>query len=146
MITSGRPVCRLAPEGRTGAGCRVARAKSLAIGVGSRAIATGSGVPIPLPLRPSFFCRSRRACQVGRSAPSLKFPATGVGSSREPAAVPGRAARMNRRSRRWRGSGVGSAKAQPLRVIPERGQVAEDFPEAAGAERGDVLQEDVSGS
>jgi hypothetical protein len=45
-----------------------------------------------------------------------------------------------------RGSGVGSAKAEPLRVIPERGQVAEDFLEPARAERGDVLQEDVAGS
>jgi hypothetical protein len=45
-----------------------------------------------------------------------------------------------------RGSGVGSAKAEPLRVVPERGQVAEDFREAARAERGDVLQEDVAGS
>jgi hypothetical protein len=83
MITSGRPVWRLAPEGRTGA-ADLSAPKSPAIGVGSRAIATGSGVPMPLPLRPSCFCRSRRACQVGRSAPSLKFPATGVGSSREP--------------------------------------------------------------
>ena len=69
MITSGRPVCRLAPEGRTGP-ATLSAPKSPAIGVGSRAIATGSGVPMPLPLRPSFFCRSRRACQVGRDAPS----------------------------------------------------------------------------
>jgi len=44
------------------------------------------------------------------------------------------------------GSGVGSAKAQPLRVIPERGQVTEDPAEAAGAQCGDVLQEHVGGS
>ena len=69
MITSGRPVCRLAPEGRTGPAA-LSAPKSLAIGVGSRAIAIGSGVPMPLPLRPGFFCRSRRACQVGRDAPS----------------------------------------------------------------------------
>ena len=69
MITSGRPVCRLAPEGRVPpATC--SGALSLARGVGSRAIAIGSGVPMPLPLRPGFFCRSRRACQVGRDAPS----------------------------------------------------------------------------
>jgi hypothetical protein len=42
-----------------------------------------------------------------------------------------------------RGSGVGSAKADPLRVIPERGQVTEDLPEPARAERRDVLQEDT---
>jgi hypothetical protein len=83
MITSGRPVCRLAPEGRfPPTAC--SGALSLASGVGSRAIATGSGVPIPLPLRPSFFCRSRRASQDSAASPSLKFPATGVGSSREP--------------------------------------------------------------
>jgi hypothetical protein len=69
MITSGRPVWRLAPEGRTGP-ADLSAPKSPAIGVGSSAIATGSGVPIPLPLRPGFFCRSRRACQVPMSAPS----------------------------------------------------------------------------
>jgi hypothetical protein len=44
------------------------------------------------------------------------------------------------------GTGVGSAQAQPLRVIPERGQVGEDLAEAPGAQRGDVLQEDERGS
>ena len=88
MITSGRPVCRLAPEGRVPpAAC--SGALSLASGVGSRAIATGSGVPIPFPLRPDCFCRSRRACQVRRDAPSLKFPATGAGSSHEPCGCAG---------------------------------------------------------
>jgi hypothetical protein len=44
------------------------------------------------------------------------------------------------------GPGVGRAQARPLRVIPERGQVADDGAEAPGAERGDVLQEDEPGS
>jgi hypothetical protein len=50
--------------------------------VGSSRIAMASGVPIPLPLRPGFFCRSRRASQDSADSPSLKAPATGVGSSR----------------------------------------------------------------
>ena len=69
MITSGRPVWRLVPEDRTGP-VALSAPKSPAIGVGSKAITAGSGVPIPLPLRPSFFCRSRQPCQVGRDAPS----------------------------------------------------------------------------
>ena len=84
-ITSGRPVCRLAPEGRRPPSWGASSAAlSLAIGVGSSRIAMASGVPIPLPLRPSFFCRSRRASQDSTDSPSLKAPATGVGSSRKP--------------------------------------------------------------
>jgi len=71
----------------------------------------------------------------------LKFPAAGVGSSVQPgdrAALPGQdedpVAAVCR-------ADIGSAKARPLRVIPERGQVGEDAAEAAGAERGDVLHE-----
>ncbi len=79
-ITSGRPVCRLAPEGRRPPSCGASSAAlSLAIGVGSSRIAIVSGVPIPLPLRPSFFCRSRRASQDSTDSPSLNAPATGVG-------------------------------------------------------------------
>jgi hypothetical protein len=111
--------------------------------VGSRAIATGSGVPMPLPLRPSFFCRSRRAIQDSVASPSLKFPATGVGSSREPPGGSGPDPEDEQAVPAVRGSGVGSAQARPLRIIPERGQVAEDFREAARAERGDVFQEDT---
>jgi hypothetical protein len=40
------------------------------------------------------------------------------------------------------GSDVGSSKACPLRVIPERGQVAEYTAESPATERGDVLQDD----
>ena len=145
MITPGRPVCRLAPEGHVPpATC--SGALSLASGVGSRAIATGSGVPIPFPLRPGCFCRSRRACRVRRDAPSLKFPATGADSSREPPGLPGPDREDEETVAAVRGSGVGSAKARPLRVIPNFGQVSEDFREAARAERGDVLQVDVTGS
>jgi hypothetical protein len=88
MITSGRPVCRLAPEGRTGP-ADLSAPKSPAIGAVSRAIAAGSGVPVPLPLRPGCFCRFRRACRAGRDAPSLEFPAAGAGSSREPCGCAG---------------------------------------------------------
>lgn len=44
------------------------------------------------------------------------------------------------------GSDIGSSKARPVCVIPERGQVAENSPESAAAERSDVLQEDELGS
>ena len=54
-----------------------------AAGAGSSRTAIPSGIPIPLPLRPSFFGRSRRACQDARDSVSLKFPAAGVGSSGE---------------------------------------------------------------
>ena len=40
------------------------------------------------------------------------------------------------------GTNVGSSKACPVRVIPERGQVAEYSVEAAAAEGGDVLHDD----
>jgi hypothetical protein len=53
------------------------------VGVGSSRTALASGMPIPLPLRPSRFCRSRRACQDCRDSVSLKFPAAGVGSRQE---------------------------------------------------------------
>jgi hypothetical protein len=76
----------------------------------------------------------------------LRFPATGVGSSREHCGCAGPDPENEHAIATVRGSGVGSAKAEPLRVVPERGQVAEDFREAARAECGDVLQEDVGGS
>jgi hypothetical protein len=41
---------------------------------------------------------------------------------------------------------VRSAKACPLRVIPECGQVAEHAVESSASERGDVLQDDKLGS
>jgi hypothetical protein len=40
--------------------------------------------PGPGPLRPSFFCRSRRASEDSTDSPSLNAPAIGVGSSRKP--------------------------------------------------------------
>lgn len=110
MITSGRPVWRLVPEGRTGP-VALSAPKSPAIGVGSRAIATGSGVPMPMPLRPGFFCQSRRACQVCRDAPSLKFPATGVGSSREPSGRAGPDGEDEEAVAAVAGTGSGSAQA-----------------------------------
>ena len=93
VITSGRPVCRLAPEGRCPPSCGARSAElSLAMGVGSSRIAIASGVPIPLPLRPSCFCRFRRASQDSTGSVSLNAPATGVGSSRKPGAGGGLAA------------------------------------------------------
>jgi len=41
---------------------------------------------------------------------------------------------------------VGSSNACPVRVIPERGQVAEYSAETAAAECGDVLHDDEFGS
>jgi hypothetical protein len=101
---------------------------------------------MPLPLWPGFFCRSWRACQVGEDALSLEFPATGAGGSHEPCGCAGPDGEDEQAVTAVRRSGVGGAQACPLRVIPERGQVTEDFAEAACAERGDVLQEDVAGS
>lgn len=43
-------------------------------------------------------------------------------------------------------SNVGSLYARPVRVIPERGQVAENSAKSAAAEGGDVLQDDDLGS
>jgi len=62
------------------------------MGVGSSRIAIASGVPIPLPLRPSCFCRSRRASHDSAGSVSLNAPAIGVGSSRKPGAGGGLAA------------------------------------------------------
>lgn len=147
MITSGRPTCRLAPDGRCPPSCGVrSAALSLAIGVGSSLIAIVSGAPMPLPLRPGCFWRSRRASQEVTDSPSLNAPATGVGSSRKPGAGGGLCAEDEQAIAAVAGPGVGSAKAQPLRALPERGQVGEDPAEAPGAQRGDVFQEDVGGS
>ena len=54
-----------------------------AVGVGSSRTTIDSGIPIPLPLRPSCFCRPRRACQDCRDSVSLKPTAVGVGSGEE---------------------------------------------------------------
>lgn len=43
-------------------------------------------------------------------------------------------------------SHVGSSKTRPVRVIPERGQVAEYSIESAAAEGSDVLHDDELGS
>jgi hypothetical protein len=44
------------------------------------------------------------------------------------------------------GTDVRCSEAAPLRVVPERGQVAEYDVEPAGSEEGDVLHDDESGS
>ena len=84
--TAARCTCFFAPDGRTPPG-GVAESQpppaSPAAGVGSSRTATDKGVPTPLPLRPSAFCRARRACQDSSDSPSLKLPATGVGSSEQ---------------------------------------------------------------
>ena len=108
MMTSGRPVCRLAPEGRVGP-ASLSAPKSPAMGVGSKAIAMGSGVPMPLPLRPSLFCRSRRASQDWTGSLSLNAPATGVGSSGEAGAGGGLGAEDEQAVAAVTGTGVGSA-------------------------------------
>jgi hypothetical protein len=56
----------------------------------------------------------RRASQDASDSPSLKFPAHGVGSNDEHA-LPF-----------VRGADIGSGYSDPLRVIPEVGQVSEN--------------------
>ena len=80
-MTSGRPTCRLAPEGRWPPRCGFrSGAPSLAIGVGSSRIAMASGAPGPLPSGPGLSCQSRRASQDAPGSPLLRHPADGAGS------------------------------------------------------------------
>ena len=144
MITSGRPVCRWPPTG--GPGRRPVRAEVAGHRGGQQGDRDRQRGADPVAVTAELLLPVPAGLQVGRSAPSLKFPATGLGSSREPGGCPGPDREEEEAVAAVRGSGVGSAKADPLRVIPERGQVTEDFPEPARAERRDVLQEDVSGS
>ena len=92
MITLGQAGLPFGPGGRVPPAERRSAALSLAIGVGSSAIAIGSGVPIPLPLRPSFFCRSRRASQVSSGLPVVEVPGD-RGRQQPRAARPARAGR-----------------------------------------------------
>ena len=124
-----------------------------AIGVGSRSVsAAGSGVPVPVAVYGrAASAGPRRACRGRRGRPVAVVPGDRCPAENDRDAVTAATescpdGEEQEAVAAVRGSGVGSAKADPLRVIPERGQVTEDFLEPARAERGDVLQEDVAGS
>jgi hypothetical protein len=84
-------------------------------------------------LIPFAFSRSARASQVAGSSPSFGRLADGVGHNENPVAA-------------VRGATGDRRYAVPFRIIPARGQVAENDVEPPSKESCDVLHEDVPGS